>query len=383
VNAGPRVLVIHNRYRVQGGEERAVELQLHALERAGVEYGTLFRDSAEVGPARAAAAMVGGGDEPDAVAAAARELGASVVHCHNMHPLLGPRALAAARETGAGVVLSLHNFRLFCAIGTSFRDGAPCFRCRDRVTLPGLALNCRGSLPEAAVYALALARHQPAVLDSVDRFLAPSRYAAGQLVRLGLPAGKVDVLPHYLPADRVAERSSADRGTFVLAAGRLAPEKGFETAIAAARIAGIPLKIAGAGPLAAQLEAEVQTTGAPVELVGRVDLRPLFAEAALCVVPSLGGETFGFSALEAMGAGVPVVASRTGALPELVGDEHCVPRGDPEALAAAMTALWRDPGRRRAEGDALIARARKGFGEERYVADLLGLYGRCGALTRS
>jgi glycosyltransferase involved in cell wall biosynthesis len=376
VSAGPRVLVIHNRYRVQGGEERAVELQLRALERAGVEHKALFRDSAEVGAARAAAAMLGGGEDPAAVARAAGELGATVVHCHNMHPLLGPRALAASREAGARVVLSLHNFRLFCAIGTSFRDGAPCFRCRDRLTLPGLALNCRGSVPEAVVYAVALSRHQPAVLDSVDRFLAPSRYAVGQLVRLGLPAGKVEALPHYVPADRVAERSAADRGGFALAAGRLAPEKGLEVAIAAAASAGVPLKIAGAGPLASSLESEIQRTGAPVELLGRVDVGPLLAEAALCVVPSLGGETFGFSALEAMAAGVPVVASRTGALPELVGEERCLPRGDPEALAAAMDALWRDPDRRRAEGDALIARARERFGEERYVSELLAAYGR-------
>jgi glycosyltransferase involved in cell wall biosynthesis len=383
VTESPRVLVIHNRYRAVGGEERAVELQVRALERAGVPHRLLLRDSAPLGSARAATAMLRGGDEPEAVADAARELGATVVHCHNMHPLLGPRSLVAAREAGARVVLSLHNFRLFCAIGTAFRDGAPCFRCRERLTVPGLALNCRQSVPEAVVYAIALARHQPAVLDSVDRFLAPSRYAVGQLVRLGLPAARAEPLAHYLPDERVAERSSADRGTYAVAVGRLAPEKGLETAIEAARMAGVPLKIAGAGPLAVRLEGQVERTSAPVELLGRVDVGPLLAEAALCVVPSLGGETFGYSALEAMGAGVPVVASRTGGLPELVGEERCIPRGDAQALASAMGALWRDPERRRSEGDALIARVRERFGEERYVSDLLAVYARWGASTTS
>jgi glycosyltransferase involved in cell wall biosynthesis len=58
-----------------------------------------------------------------------------------------------------------------------------------------------------------------------------------------------------------------------------------------------------------------------------------------------------------------------------VGEERCVPRRDPDALAAAMRMLWADPGRRRGEGDALIARARERFGEARYVDGLLALYG--------
>jgi glycosyltransferase involved in cell wall biosynthesis len=81
-----------------------------------------------------------------------------------------------------------------------------------------------------------------------------------------------------------------------------------------------------------------------------------------------------FAALEAMAAGLPVIASRSGSLPEVVGEERCVPRADAHALAAAMRALWSDPDRRRAEGDAMIARAKDRFGERRYIDDLLALY---------
>ena len=124
----------------------------------------------------------------------------------------GRAGLEAARSAGASVLLHLHNLRLFCAIGVAARDGGPCFRCHHRNTLPGLALNCRGSLPEAAVYAAALARHQPAVFEAVDRFVVPSSYAAGQAALLGVPADRLDVLPHYLPAEAFAEHSRADRG---------------------------------------------------------------------------------------------------------------------------------------------------------------------------
>jgi len=101
---------------------------------------------------------------------------------------------AAAQAAGARTVLHLHNFRLFCAIAVASRDGGPCFRCRGRFTLPGLVLNCRGSLPEAAAYAAALSAQLPQVLATVDRFVAPSRYAVGQLALLGVPADRLEPL---------------------------------------------------------------------------------------------------------------------------------------------------------------------------------------------
>lgn len=372
------VLVLHNRYRVSGGEERAVALHTAALRDAGMEHRLLDRDSAASGRGSAAAAMLRGGHDPGEVARAVQELGAGVVHCHNMQPLFGPRALEAARDSGARVVLHLHNFRLFCAIGVSFRDGRPCFRCHHGRTLPGLALNCRGSLPEAAVYAAGLARQLPRVLAAVDRFVAPSGYAVGQLTALGVPAERIQALSHYLPGAELADASQADTGGYALAVGRLAAEKGLETAVEASALAGVPLKVAGEGPLRPELRRLISARRAPVELLGRVDgreLRRLRLGAALFVAPTRGAESFGLAALEAMGAGVPVVAARAGALPELVGEERCVPRDDPAALAAVMRALWDEPDRRRVEGDALIGRVRERFSQERFTQGLRALYG--------
>jgi glycosyltransferase involved in cell wall biosynthesis len=287
----PRVLVVHNRYRIHGGEERAVDLQVAALRRAGVPHATFFRDSAEAGNVRAARALFAGGEAPDELRDAIAGERAQVVHFHNMHPLLGSRALAAARESGTKVVMHLHNFRLFCAIGVCFRLGKPCFRCHDRWTAPGVALNCRRSLPEAVAYAYALSAHQPEVFASVDRFVTPSVYAARQLEKLGLPEGRTEVVPHYIGAAALADRSLADRGQFALAFGRLSAEKGFDVAIDAAAIAGIPLKIAGEGPVERDLARQIKSARAPVELCGKVPpdtLRDMLRRAALVLVATTG-----------------------------------------------------------------------------------------------
>jgi glycosyltransferase involved in cell wall biosynthesis len=372
-----RVLVVHNRYRIEGGEERSVELQLAALRHAGVAHALLERRSTDLSRPQAALALLRGGRDEEDVEVATRELGAEVVHVHNMLPLPGPRALGAARDAGAKVVMQLHNLRLFCAIGVAARDGGPCFRCHHRNTLPGLLLNCRGSLPEAAVYAAALARHQPLVFDSVDRFIVPSSYAAGQSALLGVPADRLEVLPHYLPAEAFSDHSRAAEGRYALVAARLAPEKGVDTAIEAAALAGVPLRVAGEGPAAAELAQLAERSVAPVEFIGRLDRASLereLAGAAMLVMPSRYHEFAGYSALEAMAAGVPVVASNLGALPEMVGAARCVPPNDPAALAARMRALWEDAELRRAEGDLLIANARAHHSESDYVARLLELY---------
>ena len=371
------VLVAHNRYRLEGGEERSVELQLDALRHAGIPHALLERSSAEVSRPRAALALLEGGRDEDDVRVAITRVGAEIAHVHNMLPLLGPRALEAARAAGAAVVLQLHNLRLFCAIGVAARDGGPCFRCHHRNTLPGLVLNCRESVPEAVVYATALARHQPAVFDAVNRFVVPSRYAAGQSARLGVPEDRIDVLPHYLPSEAFAEKSRAADGRYALIAARLSPEKGVDTAIEAAALSDIPLRVAGEGGALTELTELAEVIGAPVEFTGRLNRASLgqeLAGAAMLLMPSRYHEFAGYSALEAMAAGVPVIASDLGALPELVGDEHCVPANDPHALAARMRHLWRDPERRRHEGDAHIRRARAGHSEERYLKGLRDVY---------
>jgi glycosyltransferase involved in cell wall biosynthesis len=378
----PRVLVLHNRYRVEGGEERSLELHVRALRAAGIVHAVHERRSADAGRVGAAAALLRGGSEVDSVAGAAGELGATVAHAHNMLPLIGPRGLAAARAAGAGVVLHLHNVRMFCATGFGERDGAPCARCRGRRTLPGLALNCRRSVPEAVAYAAGLSLHQRATIDTVDRFVTPSAWAADRVAWLGLPRERIEPLPHYLPAEAVADGSRAAEGSYALVLSRLSPEKGIDDAISLAAAAGVPLRIAGDGPERGRLEELAARAGSPVELLGRVSSQralELLRGAAAVLMPSHYHEFSPYSALEAMAQGVPVVATALGGLPELLGEGRVVPPRDNNAFAARLAALWADPRFREAEGEEMIARVREKHSEERFTAGLRRIYGEVSA----
>lgn len=371
-----RVLLLHNRYRAAGGEERVVD-ELEALLRArGHAVARCERDSGDSGRVEAARALLRGGVGEQEVAAAVREHRADVLHAHNVHPLFGWRALAAGRAAGARVVLHLHNYRFACAIGVAWRDGEPCHLCRGRDTRPGLRHNCRGSLPESAVYATALALQQPRLLELVDRFVAVGSAQAEVLAGFGLPRERVDVVPNAVAG--VAAASRAGEGGYVLASGRLVEEKGFETAIVASRAAGVPLRIAGEGPDEPRLRT-LADGAAGITFLGRLDGARMAAErraAAVVLVPSRWEEACPMAAVEALADGVPVLASDLGGLPELVGDGAALPVRDAAAWAAALRELWDDPALRARRGAEALERARVRHTPEAQYEALMAAYRR-------
>ena len=276
--------------------------------------------------------------------------------------------------------MHLHNLRLFCAIGVA--------RARRRPLLPlpppqhaaGLVLNCRGSLPEAAVYAAALARHQPAVFESVDRFVVPSSYAAGQSALLGVPADRIDVVPHYLPAEAFAERSRADQGEYALVAAPALAREGHRRRDRGRRARRRAAAGGRRGPGRAELAELANVIGAPVEFIGRLDRASMARElagAAMLLMPSRYHEFAGYSALEAMArrrAGDRVRA--WAACPRCSAPSAAWRRTTPHALAGADAQLWASPScaARRATSSSR-GRAR-GHSEERYVSCFWSSYRR-------
>lgn len=373
-----RVLVLHNRYRQVGGEERYVE-QLHGLLKREAGAAVLLeRSSSESNGFSAAHALTRGGLKSDAVAEVVERERIDVVHAHNIWPLFGWRGLAAASEAGAAVILHLHNYRLFCAIGTAFRDGADCALCAPNNTRAGIRHNCRDSLPQAIVYANGLGRGQQPTIEAVDKFVAPVDQLGRDLAELGLPL-EVETLPSWLADSEFVSRSQCGDGEYGLFVGRITEDKGVQVAIAAAAESGVPLRIAGLGPDLSKAQQLALELNAPVEFLGRLDGQALVAArmgAAFAVVPSIWREVLPLAALESLAAGLPLLTSDRGGLPELTDSELVSPTGDVSALAATMTRLFEDPATRAAAGERALERARERFSEAAYLPRLADLYER-------
>ena len=205
-----------------------------------------------------------------------------------------------------------------------------------------------------------------AITDALARF---------QIERVGLPSDKVEVIHYGLddlpqawganPADPVPLDAPA-----LLAVCRLEPQKGVDVAIRALdEIPGAHLVVLGEGPQRAELE---RLGPDRVHLLGRVPDVAAWLRRADVLVHPVRWEGFGLAVLEAMLAGLPVVATNVSSLPELVRDAGIlVSPDDPSALATAVNSLLADPAD---FGERGLARARAEFSVAKMADRTLGVY---------
>jgi glycosyltransferase involved in cell wall biosynthesis len=266
-----------------------------------------------------------------------------IVHCHNMYPAISPVVLRVASSAGVPVVVTLHSYRLMCLPATFVRQGRSCQDCLGRLPWPGVVHRCyRDSLAGSAAIATSLAVHR--WIGSFARprlYLAVSEFLKHKYVEAGWSTSDIKVKGNFAwPTPR-----REGPGKYFLYLGRLAPEKGLDTLFQVWRDVGAPLLIVGDGPMAAQLREQVPSG---VELVGSVPpsrVPDLLREARALLFPSRSFEGQPRGILEAYAAGVPVIASRFGSLPEVVRDGvsgRLVPPNDDHAWRDAVGSLLSD-----------------------------------------
>ncbi len=210
--------------------------------------------------------------------------------------------------------------------------------------------------------------------------------ATSQAVADGIAASPLQVVYPGVDLPEEPRDDRAGNGPVLGMAGRLVGWKGTRYLIGAMsllrdRFPLCRLEIAGTGPEEAELKEEVARGGLAdrVRFLGwQPQLSALLSTWDIYVQPSLG-EPFGIAALEAMAAGLPVVATSRGGIAELVDDGRTgrlVPPGDAEALAAALCALLSDPAARRRMGAAARTRARDRFATGNMVGEISLAYDR-------
>jgi glycosyltransferase involved in cell wall biosynthesis len=346
-----KVLLCHAYYTQRGGEDRSFEEERELLVAGGhevVEYVRRNEDMERMGSFQALATTLWNRRAGHEVADLVRCERPDVMHCTNTFPLISPVACRAASQSGVAVVQALRNYRLLCANSYLMRDDRPCEECVGRaIPWPAVVHRCyrESALASAAVASMqVLHRTLGTWRRYVDAFFTLTEFARQKFVDAGLPADRVHVKFNSVQPDPGV---GVGDGGYVAFAGRLSREKGVQTLLAAwqANMDLPPLRIFGDGPLLELVEAAARKDKR-IQSMGRAsesDVQRAFGNAIAVVVPSLWYETFGRTVAEAFAGGTPVVASRIGALAELVAPDRTgwsfSPGSAPELAAAVREAM--------------------------------------------
>lgn len=349
------VLVIHNQYQQMGGEDAVVRAEIELLRRAGHRVLQYTRDNSETAsyniPQKGLLffSTTWSRKSYAELQSLIRREKPDIAHFHNFLPLISPAAHHACKSASIPVVQTLHNYRLLCPAGTLFRNGRRCEACARNVAYAGWRGCYRKSRLQTAAVSLMLATHR--VLgtweDSVDAYLTPSKFCRDYFVRAGFPAEKVRRKCNFLASD---PGRRTGQGEYALFLGRLSAEKGLLEMMQAWRhLPEVPLHIAGDGPLYREARDLAAGSKLRIKLLGQLNHEQTLAQikqARFIIFPSQWYEPFGMGLLEAAACGVPAVASRCGAIPELVLDGQTgllFDRDNLEELADRVRWAWSHP----------------------------------------
>ena len=380
------VLVVHNRYQQAGGEDAVVRAEIELLRRAGhrvLHYARDNRDIASYGALRKASLLLSttwNATSYREIRSLLRKQRPDIVHCHNFLPLVSPAIYYACRSVGVPVVQTLHNYRLSCPAGTLFTHGERCHEhCHSAAN--AIRRGCyRNSRTQTAAVCLMLAAHSRfgSWQRSVDAYLAPSAFCRDYFAATGLPGDKLHVKSNFLPRDP-SQRTA--RGDYALFVGRLSSEKGvLEMFEAWNELPRIRLLVAGDGPLFNEAKLAASRNRGRIQLLGALTPKQTLdciKGARFLIFPSRWFEPFGMGLLEAAACGVPAIASRIGAIPELVRHGCTGLLFDPDDFSEMVEQVrwaWSHP----AELDEMGAAARQlyleKFTAEKNYEALTGIY---------
>jgi glycosyltransferase involved in cell wall biosynthesis len=329
-----RVLLLHNRYQLAGGEDGVVQAEKSLLQANGHEVSLLQVSNDRIkntwDKVATAINAIYSYSSKERVKQEIARLLPDVVHVHNFFPLLSPSIYDACREHKIPIVQTLHNYRLACPKAMPFRDGKICEDCiGELVPWQSIVHGCyRSSRVESSVVAVMNTWHRLGGTwqKKVDAYIVFTEFQKAKMVQAGLPAAKLHIKPNFV-FDHVSANVSDQGSNYILFVGRLSPEKGVSVLIDAYVKHNLrtPLKIVGDGPLRQQLQQEVENTNTDhvIEFLGfqnQAIVLSLMRQAKLLVFPSIWYEGFPLTVAEAFACGLAVITPKLGCMAEIIED---------------------------------------------------------------
>ena len=348
-----RVLFLHNRYQIRGGEDITLETEMRLLRESGHEVDLYEETNLDIeslaSKISTALSVHYNHEQTQKVAARIREFRPDIVHAHNLFPKITVAAYDACIEEKVPVVQTMHNYRAICANGLLLRNGTPCEKCVSGSPFHALAYRCykNSRIGSAAVARMVAYQRRSQVWNKkVNAIVAITPFAKQKFVAAGISEKKIIVKPNPTE-DYLQDFQQIPKDNFVLFVGRLSEEKGILSLVKAWRNMPLPLKILGAGPLEGALRDVASDQVHFVETKSRQEVLSSIRQATALILPTVcyeGG--FPMVLAEALCLETPVIASQIGGIPDYL--EHgkngfLLPPGDFSGLAERLDLLLKNP----------------------------------------
>jgi glycosyltransferase involved in cell wall biosynthesis len=325
-----KILLAHNSYQQQGGEDSVVKAEVELLRSHANEVMVYRRNNLEIKRSSlfsSAVSTIWSRRTSDELGLLCDTFQPDIIHAHNTFPLISPSLYWLASKRKIPIVQTLHNFRLLCPQAMFLRKGVACEDCLGKVPWRAVTRRCyHSSALQSALIANMLMTHRAAgtYQNRVSAFIAMNGFCRKKFIAGGLPAERIHIKPNFVEASHTPNWEDRRDGLFI---GRLSEEKGIAVLIAAAAllsasntraIESLRIKIVGIGPLSPQVGQAFKDDY--LALKNREEIFSLLHKTLFLVVPSTCYENFPLVVAEAFSCGVPVIASRHGSLADIVND---------------------------------------------------------------
>jgi len=312
-----------------------------------------------------------------------KDIKPDVAQLHNIYHQLSPSILTPLKKYGIPVSMLIHDFKLLCPNYSFMRKEVPCEECQGKHFYKAIKFKCvKESYLKSAVCALEMYIHKfsKIYVNTIDCFIALSRFTQEKLIRYGLPQEKIKYLPNYVDIPDFKTNSTSEK--YILFLGRLSDKNGIFNLIKAMQVLPtIKLKVAGEGEQKKLIQDYIHENNMRnVEMVGFLtgeELKNTIVNSDFLVFPNNCYHNCPMSILESFACGKPVIGSNLGSVPELIDDGINGLLFEPKNvgdLSEKIRYLYHHPLLAQKMGISARKKVMDNYSEENYYKKLLGVY---------
>jgi len=323
-----QILIVHNKYKIRGGEDSVVENEFQLLKKNECSVDTYFVDNHAIkGFFQKIITLLQTPfvwtNNQFIKKHLTKDSSSTVIHIHNYFPLLSPSIFRAIKKQKIATVHTLHNYRSICPTALLMHDGKLQERSVHHSSWWAVSKKVyRNSAIGTFALCCMIELHKKLGTwhKHVDVFIALTEFSRDKFIEAGWPAGKIYVKPNFIE-DRFNGVIRIDKkGGYAVFVGRLSEEKDIATLLESWRYINYPLKVIGEGPLELLVNS---CENSMIEYLGKLPVDKVLEyvqHAEFLILPSICYEGFPMVLVEAMCCGTPAIVSKLGSMEEIIDD---------------------------------------------------------------